>query len=44
MIINRAILHILDFNSNVCVFSEEDLDIRNYDIEVFLSKHVERSY
>lgn len=44
MIINRAILHILDFNSNVCVFSEEDLDIRNNDIEVFLSKHVERSY
>ena len=44
IIINRAILHILDFNSNVCVFSEEDLDMGNNDIEVFLSKHVEKSY
>ena len=42
--INRSILHILDFNSNVCVFSEEELDIQNNSIELFLSKHLERSF
>lgn len=42
--INRSILHILDFNSNVCVFSEEELDIQNNSIESFLSKHLERSF
>lgn len=44
IIINSAILHILDFNSNVTVFSEEELDIQNNSIELFLSKHLERSF
>lgn len=44
IIINRSILHILDFNSNVCVFSEEELDIQNNSIELFLSKHLEKSF
>ncbi len=42
--INRSILHILDFNSNICVFSEEELDIQNNSIELFLSKHLEKSF
>lgn len=44
IIVNRSILHILDFNSNVCVFSEEELDMQNSSIEAFLSKHLERSF
>lgn len=42
--INKSILHILDFNSNVCVFSEEELNIQNNSIESFLSKHIEKSF
>lgn len=41
--INSSILHILGFNSNVVVFSEEELDIQNNSIEAFISKHLERS-
>jgi len=42
--INKAILHILDFNSNVTVFSEKELDIGNNSVWTFLSKHIEKTY
>lgn len=41
--INKAILHILDFNSNITVFSEQELDLGNSSVGTFLMKHVERS-
>ncbi len=41
--INRAILHILDFNSNLTVFSEQELDLGNASVAPFLMKHLERS-
>lgn len=43
MIINKAILHILDFNSNVTVFSQQLLDVRN-SVETYLLKHLEKAY
>lgn len=43
IVINHAILHILDFNSNVTVFSEEELDIRSASVDTFLTKHIEKS-
>ena len=42
MIINKAILHILDFNSDVCVFSQRELDFSNDAIRIFIEKHLER--
>jgi hypothetical protein len=42
--INRAILHILDFNSNLTVFSEQELDLDSASVAAFLLKHVERSF
>jgi hypothetical protein len=41
-IINKAILHILDFNSGVTVFSQQELDIKN-SVETFLTKHLEKA-
>ncbi|MDR0843498.1 MAG: nucleoid-associated protein [Acidobacteriota bacterium] len=41
--INNAILHILDFNSGVTVFSEKELEIGNEVVNSFLSKHIERA-
>jgi hypothetical protein len=43
-IVNRAILHILDFDSGVTVFSEEELDVRNDSVATFLTKHVEKIF
>lgn len=43
IIINKAILHILDFNSGVTVFSDSELRVEN-SVETFLLKHIERSY
>lgn len=40
--INKAILHILDFNSGITVFSEQELEIENNIIYNFLSKHIEK--
>lgn len=37
-------MHILDFNSGVTVFSEQELEIRSDSVIAFLSKHLERSY
>ncbi len=44
IIVNRAILHILDFNSGITVFSEQELEIGNDSVNTFLTKHIERSY
>lgn len=41
--INKAILHILDYNSNVTVFSEQELDLASGSVLTFLSKHLEKS-
>lgn len=43
IIINKAILHILDFNSGVMVFSDRELTVEN-SVETFLLKHIEKSY
>lgn len=40
MIINSAILHIFDFVSDVCIFSQKQIDLKNDDIEVFIKKHL----
>jgi hypothetical protein len=42
--INRAILHILDFNSNLTVFSEQELEIGSGSAAAYLMKHLERSF
>ena len=42
--INKAILHILDFNSNITVFSEAELELGSSSVATFLMKHVEKSY
>lgn len=42
MIINKAILHILDFNSDICVFSQKELDLADYGTEEFIAKHLTR--
>lgn len=43
IIIHRSILHILDFNSGLTVFSDQELLIEN-SVETFLLKHIEKSY
>ena len=42
--INRAILHILDFNSNLTVFSEQELALGDGSVAPYLMKHLERSF
>ncbi len=42
MIIRKAILHILDFNSDICVFSQKELDISDYGTGEFIEKHLAR--
>jgi hypothetical protein len=42
--INKAILHILDFNSGVTVFSQQELDRESNSVATFLTKHIEKSY
>lgn len=42
MIIKRAILHILDFNSNVSVFSQQTLDFSDSVVPAFIEKHLEK--
>ncbi|MBP2641660.1 MAG: yejK [Firmicutes bacterium] len=44
IIINKAILHILDLNSGMTVFSEQELEIKNDSVITFLIKHIEKSY
>lgn len=43
IIINQAVLHILDFNSGITVFSDRTLPLEN-SVEAFLLKHIEKSY
>lgn len=43
IIIDRAILHILDFNSGMTVYSDEELTVQD-SIETFLLKHIEKSW
>ncbi|MDD4601367.1 Nucleoid-associated protein YejK [bioreactor metagenome] len=44
IIVNKAILHILDFNSGITVFSQQELEIKSDSVITFLTKHIERSY
>ena len=43
ILLNKVILHILDFNSGVMVFSEQELE-RTDTAETFLQKDVEESF
>jgi nucleoid-associated protein YejK len=42
--INNIILHILDFNSGITVFSDQEISIENSNINTYLEKHLEKSY
>ncbi len=42
--LKRAILHILDGNSGVSVFSDEELDISDASINNFITKHIEKVF
>lgn len=42
--IHHAILHILDFNSGVTVYSEQELNVQNMSVMDFLSRHLEKSF
>lgn len=42
--IKRAILHILDANSGVSVYSDEELDITDASINAYITKHIEKIY
>ena len=43
MMIRKGILHILDFNSGMCILSQEELDFSRGEVDVFLEKHIERA-
>lgn len=40
MIINHSVLHILDFNSDICVFSQKELNLDSSSIKDFIEKHL----
>lgn len=40
--INKAIMHIMDFNSGLIVYSDQELDIGSKSVLTFLTKHVEK--
>ena len=42
--LKKAILHILDTNSGINVFSDEELDTENAEINNFITKHIEKIY
>ena len=42
MIIKKAILHILDFNSGVCVYSQQLLDFSDSFVSTYLEKHLQK--
>ena len=42
--VNKAILHILDFNSNLTVFSANELELGKSGVAEFLMKHIEKAY
>lgn len=41
--LNKAVLHILDFDFDISVFSQEELKLENYVLQEFSSKHIEKS-
>ena len=41
MIINKAILHILDFNSGMSIISQRELDFSDVTITDYIEKHLE---
>ena len=43
ILIDKAILHILDFNSGVTVYSDEPLTVAD-NIETYLWKHIEKAW
>lgn len=42
MIIKKSVLHILDFNSGMSVFSQNELDLSDDAVSTFLQKHLEK--
>ncbi len=42
--LKRAILHILDGNSGISVYSDEELDVTDASINSFITKHIEKVY
>lgn len=44
MIINHAVLHILDFHSDICVFSQKEMDLKNAAVVSFIEKHIQRIF
>lgn len=42
MVLQQAILHILDFHSGVCVYSRQELDLADDTVGNYVEKHVER--
>lgn len=41
--INNAIIHILNFNPNLLICSEQELDIESKSVLTFLTKHIEKA-
>jgi len=44
MIINKAIVHIFDFASDICVFSQKELDLTEDQIGIFIKKHLKNAF
>lgn len=42
MMINTAVLHIFDFNTNVCIVSQKDLDFSSDVVYEYVSKRLNR--
>ena len=42
MMIQKAILHILDFNTNMCILSQKDLDFSSDVVYEYVDKRIER--
>lgn len=42
MIIKKAILHIMDLSSDICVFSQKELELSDYGTAEFIEKHLSR--
>ena len=42
MMVNKAILHILDFNSGISVFSQKELDFSDISTTNYIEKHIKR--
>lgn len=40
MVINKCILHIFDFASEICIFSQKEIDFAKDDIEAYIKKQI----